>query len=138
MDARAALEELNRVGLAVRLRSRWYGYFLMALGAGTAGYFAAVNLAVPATPVDVVALTLGWTGFVALLAGWARRQPVVWQGVQRLRPPVMVAYSVLVAVCVLLNVTCCVTCRPAGRWGSSPRCPAWSAPGWCCAGGPGR
>jgi hypothetical protein len=123
MDARMALDELDRVGLAVRLRSRWYGHFLMVLGAGTAGYFAAVNLAVPATPADIAALTLGWTGFVVLLGGWARRQPVVWRGIQRLRPPVMVAYSVLVAMTILLNVT--VLRELPARWalGAIPAMP---------------
>jgi hypothetical protein len=105
VDARTALDELDRVGQAVRLRSRWYGHFLALLGAGTVAYFAAVNLAVPATTADIVALSLGWTTFIVLLTGWARRQPVVWRGIRQLRPPLMLAYYALVAATVTLNVT---------------------------------
>lgn len=105
MDERLALHELDRLAEAVRVHSRWYGRYLLALAGGTIAYYVAVNAVAPAAPAMVVLLALCWTGFAVALAGWARRQPVVWQGIRRLRPPLMLVYFALVAATVLLNVT---------------------------------
>ncbi len=99
------LEELDRVGRVVRDRSRWYRRQLLLLGLGTIVYYAAVNLAAPASTSIVVMLALGWTGFVAALAWWARSQPVMWRGMRRLRILLMTLYFALVAATLLLNTT---------------------------------
>jgi len=110
----AALVELDRVRRAVRLRSRWYGRFLLVLGAGTLAYYVAVNAAAPATPPTLVAVSLGWTAFVTLLARWARAQPVTARGIRRLRLRVMTLYFGLVAATVVLSGT--VWHDTPGRW----------------------
>lgn len=114
LSSRAALAELDRVGQVVRDRSRWYGRFLLVLGTGTFVYYVAVNAAAPATPATLALLSLGWTGFVLLLAGWARRQPVMWRGIRRLRMMLMLLYFALVAATVFLNAT--VWQDLPGRW----------------------
>lgn len=111
----AALAELDRVDRAVRLRSRWYGRYLLALGAGTVAYYAVVNVATPATPLTLVAVALGWTVFVMLLVRWMRAQPVTWRGIRRLRLTLMTVYFGLVAATVVLNLT--VWHDTPGRWG---------------------
>jgi hypothetical protein len=101
----AALEELNRVGQVVRDHSRWYRRYLLALAAGTIAYYAAVNLAAPASAAIVLVLALGWMVFITALAWWARSQPVMWRGMRRLRILLMTLYFALVAVSLLLNTT---------------------------------
>lgn len=110
----AALAELDRVGQAVRLRSRWYGRFLLMLAAGTLAYYVVVNAAAPATPPTLVAVSLGWTVFVVSLARWARAQPVTWRGIRQLRLRVMSVYFGLVAATVVLGGT--VWQDTPGRW----------------------
>jgi hypothetical protein len=103
-NPRAALAELDRVGRAVRLRSRWYGWFLAALGAGTIAYYAAVEVAGSGL-ATVGLLALGWTAFVVTLNAWADRQPVLWRGLRHLRRPLLGVYFALVGATVLASVT---------------------------------
>jgi hypothetical protein len=110
-----ALAELDRVERAVRLRSRWYARYLLALGAGTIAYYAAVDVAAPATPLTLTALALGWSGFMILLVRWMRAQPVTWRGIRRLRATLMTVYFGLVAATVTLNAT--VWHDLPGQWG---------------------
>lgn len=109
-----ALAELERVGRAVRLRSQWYGRFLLLLGGGTIAYYVLVNAAAPATPVLLVAVALGWTVFVVSLVRWARAQPVTWRGIRRSQPWLMTVYFGLIAATVALNST--VWHDAPGRW----------------------
>lgn len=115
LPCRTALDEVARLDQAVRLRSRWYGTFLLTLAGGTVAYYTAVNLATGSSVATVLVLAAGWTGFAVALAGWARRQPVTWLGIRRLRMIVIPAYFALCAVTVLLNVT--VLRDSPARWG---------------------
>lgn len=110
---RAALDELDRVGRAVRLRSRWYGWFLLALGAGTFAYYVAVDLAGRGLAA-VALLALGWVVFMLALNGWADRQPVLWRGLRRLRLPLLVVYFALIGLTVLASAT--LLDGAPGRW----------------------
>jgi hypothetical protein len=103
-NPRAALAELDRVGRVVRLRSRWYGWFLAALGAGTIAYYAAVEVAGSGL-ATVGLLALGWTAFVVTLNAWADRQPVLRRGLRHLRRPLLGVYFALVGATVLASVT---------------------------------
>jgi hypothetical protein len=110
----SALAELDRVERAVRLRSRWYGRYLLALGAGTIAYYALVDVAAPASPVTLVAVALGWFVFIMLLVRWMRAQPVTWRGIRRLRLTLMTVYFGLITATVVLNAT--VWHDAPGRW----------------------
>ncbi|WP_117209261.1 hypothetical protein [Allorhizocola rhizosphaerae] len=104
-SAAEELQELDRVGQVVRDRSRWYRRYLLALGTGTIAYYAAVNLAAPASAALVFAIAAIWTAFITFLYWWSRSQPVMWRGLRPLRILLMVLYFTLVIVSLLLNVT---------------------------------
>jgi hypothetical protein len=110
---RAALAELDRVGQAVRLRSRWYGWFLLALGAGTIAYYAAAAV-VDREVTTLVLLSAGWIVFMLALNGWAGRQPVFWRGLHHLRRPLLAVYFTLVGATVLAGAT--LLDDQPGRW----------------------
>jgi len=109
----AALDELDRVGQAVRLRSRWYGWFLLVLGAGTIAYYAAVGL-VDREFVVLSLLAVGWIAFILALNAWADRQPVLRRGLRRLWRPLLAVYFALAGATVLAGTT--LLDDQPGRW----------------------
>lgn len=124
-NPRAALAELDRVSRAVQLRSRWYGWFLLALGAGTIAYYAAVEVA--GTGLATIGLlALGWTAFMATLNAWADRQPVLWRGLRHLRRPLLGVYFALVGATVLASVTLLDDQAGRGALGIIPALPCFA------------
>jgi hypothetical protein len=124
-NPRAALAELDRVGRAVRLRSRWYGWFLAALGAGTIAYYAAVAAAGDGL-ATIGLLALGWTTFMVTLTAWADRQPVLWRGLRHLRRPLLGVYFALVGATVLASVTLLHDQAGRGALGIIPALPCFA------------
>ncbi|GAA5074361.1 hypothetical protein HNP84_009499 [Thermocatellispora tengchongensis] len=113
MPASAALAEMDRVAQAVRHRSRWYGRFLLALGAGTVVYYAGIEAADRRLPA-VIGLMLCWLGFVLALVLWAERQPVWARDLRPWRWPLFALYFATVSGTVALSAT--VWAGQPGRW----------------------